>query len=471
MHKKISVLLAALLIILLTAPTLAASKTIKTNQIGQYGDFDYELWRDKGEALMILNEDGTFECSWDKTKTGNILFRTGKKLNSSKTHDQIGTFSLTYGCDYKPDGNSYLCVYGWSVSPLIEFYVVDAWGSWRPPGGTSLGQVEIDGGTYDIYEATRVQMPSIQGTKTFQQYFSVRTEKRTEGTISITEHFKAWKALGLDLGKMYEVSFCVEGYMSSGAANVYSNQLTIGTTTIGTVKDSPTATPAPTEEPSATPSATPAPTEEPSATPSATPEPTETPKEAPSLSTADTWALTGIQEAYDKGFIPSDLQSNYKKVITREEFCRMAVQWVEYRTGKTISELIADKGLTVRQDAFSDTKDPYILAAYTLDIIAGTVAPTATASGKFDPNGQFNRQQAATMVMNTCKVVGMDTANPPVSDFLDLNDADSWARAGINFVRDNKIMGGTSTDPLKPVFSPKTTYSRQESIVMFNNIQ
>lgn len=193
--------------------------------------------------------------------------------------------------------------------------------------------------------------------------------------------------------------------------------------------------------------------------------------EALNLSTADGWAESGIQEAYDKGFIPDDLQGNYKNIITRAEFCRMAVQWVEYRTGKTIDAVIADKGLTVRQDAFSDTKDPYILAAYTLGITSGTVAPTATSPGTFTPNGDFSRQQAAVMIMNACKVIGMDTAGPPTSDFVDLNDADSWARAGINFVRANGIMGGNSTDPTKPKFSPKLTYTRQESIVTFNNIK
>lgn len=193
--------------------------------------------------------------------------------------------------------------------------------------------------------------------------------------------------------------------------------------------------------------------------------------EAPNLSDADGWAKPGIQEAYDKGFIPVDLQNNYMNVITRAEFCRMAVQWVEYRTGKSINAVIAGKGLIIRQDAFSDTKDPYILAAYTLGITSGTVAPTTTSSGMFTPDGEFNRQQAAVMIMNTCKVIGMDTANPPTSDFVDLNVADTWARAGINFVRANGIMGGTSTDPLKPMFSPKLTYTRQESIVTFNNIK
>jgi endo-1,4-beta-xylanase len=162
------------------------------------------------------------------------LFRSGRKFGSTQTHQQIGTISIKYNAPaYSPNGNSYLSVYGWTKSPLVEFYIVDSWGSWRPPGGTSKGQVTIDGETYDIYETTRTQQPSIDGTQTFQQYWSVRTTKRTSGTISVTEHFNAWTAKGMNMsGKMYEVAFKVEGYQSSGSAEITENILSINGTPI-----------------------------------------------------------------------------------------------------------------------------------------------------------------------------------------------------------------------------------------------
>uniref|UniRef100_S0DFN2 endo-1,4-beta-xylanase n=3 Tax=termite gut metagenome TaxID=433724 RepID=S0DFN2_9ZZZZ len=192
---------------------------ITGNGTGTHGGYDWELWRDRGDVCMILKEGGAFECSWDNIN--NALFRTGKKFDATRTHDQLGDISLDYGCDYHPDGNSYLCVYGWSVDPLIEFYVVEAWGNWRPPGAESKGTVEIDGGTYDIYRTTRVEQPSIQGTTTFEQYWSVRTDKKTSGTVSVSEHIRAWEKMGMELGKIYEVAFCVEGYQSRGTADVY----------------------------------------------------------------------------------------------------------------------------------------------------------------------------------------------------------------------------------------------------------
>ncbi|WP_078556752.1 glycoside hydrolase family 11 protein [Bacillus alkalicellulosilyticus] len=203
------------------------AQTITSNEIGTHGGYDYEFWKDSGgSGSMTLNSGGTFSAQW--SNVNNILFRKGKKFDETQTHQQIGNMSIDYSANFNPNGNAYLTVYGWAVDPLVEFYIVDSWGTWRPPGGTRKGTVTVDGGTYDIYETTRTNQPSIKGTATFQQYWSVRTSKRTSGTISVSEHFRAWERLGMPMGKMYEVALTVEGYQSSGSASVTRNNLTIG---------------------------------------------------------------------------------------------------------------------------------------------------------------------------------------------------------------------------------------------------
>lgn len=230
-QKRTWLFLSILVCFALTFPAIIAHAAVTSNETGNHGGYDYEFWKDSGgSGSMTLNSGGTFSAEWNNIN--NVLFRKGKKFDETQTHQQIGNISINYGANYQPNGNSYLTVYGWAVDPLVEFYIVDSWGSYRPTG-THKGTINVDGGTYDIYETTRTNKPSIKGNATFKQYWSVRTSKRTSGTISVSKHFNAWENLGMDMGKMYEVALTVEGYQSSGSANVYTNQLNIGGSSSG----------------------------------------------------------------------------------------------------------------------------------------------------------------------------------------------------------------------------------------------
>lgn len=227
-RKLLGFVVSLLLCIQLLTPyeVVKAGQVLYNNATGVEDGYNYELWKDYGTTSMTLNGGGAFSCSW--SDIGNALFRKGVKWDSTKTYQQLGNISIDYSCNYQPNGNSYLCVYGWTRSPLVEYYIVESWGTWRPPGASSKGQITVDGGTYDVYETTRVNQPSIDGNTTFQQYWSVRTSKRTSGTISVTEHFKAWERMGMRMGNMYEAALNVEGYQSSGSADVYKNNITVG---------------------------------------------------------------------------------------------------------------------------------------------------------------------------------------------------------------------------------------------------
>src|SRR6185503_1993493 len=180
-----------------------ADKTVCNNEVGRHCGYTYEYWKDQGTGCLVNTSNG-FSVNW--SNINNLLGRKGLRPGST---NQI----VTYQANYLPNGNSYLCVYGWTQNPLVEYYIVDSWGSWRPPGGTAMGSaVASDGGTYDVYRTQRVNQPSIEGTKTFYQYWSVRTEKRASGTITVANHFNAWASRGMNMGSLYEVSMTVEGY-------------------------------------------------------------------------------------------------------------------------------------------------------------------------------------------------------------------------------------------------------------------
>lgn len=85
-----------------------------------------------------------------------------------------------------------------------------------PSQGTVKGSVTSDGSSYTIWENTRVNEPSIQGTATFNQYISIRNSKRSSGTVTVANHFNAWKSLGMNLGTLNYQVVAVEGWGGQG---------------------------------------------------------------------------------------------------------------------------------------------------------------------------------------------------------------------------------------------------------------
>jgi endo-1,4-beta-xylanase len=228
--KVISGTVSALMIVS-SVPTVVSAADQQTR--GNIGGFDYEMWNQNGQGQVSMNPGaGSFSCSWSNIE--NFLARMGKNYDSQKkNYKAFGDITLSYDVEYTPRGNSYMCVYGWTRNPLMEYYIVEGWGDWRPPGndGERKGTVTLDGHTYDIAKTMRYNQPSLDGTATFPQYWSIRQQSGSannqtnymKGTISVSKHFDAWSQAGLDMsGTLYEVSLNIEGYRSNGSANVKS---------------------------------------------------------------------------------------------------------------------------------------------------------------------------------------------------------------------------------------------------------
>ena len=208
------------------ATPLTGGTQVCMNATGNAGPgYTYELWGEgSGKGCMtVFGKDATFSATW--TGVEDLLARVGRSFDKTKKHAQIGTISAKFAeTKTGSDGLVYIGVYGWTDGPLREFYILDDWGEIKPAGTASdgsprdfVGTILVDGGTYDVWKKTRMNKPAITGDNmTFDQYFSIRQTARQCGTISVSEHFTKWEALGLSLGNLWEAKLLMEAQDSTG---------------------------------------------------------------------------------------------------------------------------------------------------------------------------------------------------------------------------------------------------------------
>jgi len=167
-------------------------------------------------------------------------------------------------------------------------------------------------------------------------------------------------------------------------------------------------------------------------------------------SSASRWAQNSIYMAIEAGIIPEELQNNYKKNISRQEFCRLAV-----RTYMAKTEYKLDNSL---KNPFEDISDEYVTAAYSLGIISGT------SENKFSPDNAITRQEAAVMLNNLAKLLNMKKEDTDIK-FIDENFFAQWAKESIYSISsvrsgDTYIMTGTEANK----FSPWMNYTREQAV-------
>jgi hypothetical protein len=213
------------------APT-GGTQACTVNASGSVLGQSWFMWYSGNGGCMttFAGDRPAFRANWNNS--GDYLARMGLQWDETQTHTQLGTIGadLAFTKTGSAGGYSFIGIYGWSNNPLVEYYIVENSfdnGPATPYATTQRGTFNVDGATYRIYSGTKNNQPSIHGTANFQQFFSVRQTPRQCGHVSISEHFKQWQSMGMNLGLMYEARILVEAGGGSGNVSFTHANVTV----------------------------------------------------------------------------------------------------------------------------------------------------------------------------------------------------------------------------------------------------
>jgi hypothetical protein len=194
------------------------------NSQGGSGNLAWQIWTNSGTGYLTTFSTPAFSASWGGT--GDYLGRLGFEWgNGGKAYTSYGT--ITADVSFKKSGSgggfSYIGIYGWSNNPCVEYYILDdSMGSFpfSPYNSSQKGTATIDGETYKLFSnQTNGTGGSRCNQSSWGQFWSVRQKARQCGTITISDHFKAWDAAGMKLGSMIEAKILVETGGGSGSVD------------------------------------------------------------------------------------------------------------------------------------------------------------------------------------------------------------------------------------------------------------
>ena len=176
-----------------------------------------------------------------------------------------------------------------------------------------------------------------------------------------------------------------------------------------------------------------------------------TPPAAPPVSDADTpsdWAKAAVEQARKLGLVPEHLDGSWRRWLNRAEFAAFAVLLYEHLDGRAITAW----------SLFDDTTDVNVEKLAGLGIVKGD------GTGKFNPDGNFSREMALTLMYNIMIKLGyyLPSAEP---NFSDADSISPWAREAIGALQRAGIIKGDGTR-----FNAQETFSREMGVVTMAQI-
>jgi hypothetical protein len=204
------------------APLQGGIQGCQAEDQGNVNGQSWFLWYTGGSGCMTTydNLSGAFRAQWNNPT--DFLARIGYWFDETQTFAQLGEIGadMAFTRQGNAGGFSFIGIYGWTTTPLVEYYIVeDSFGNGPvQPFATQLrGNFTVDGARYNVYSGDRQNQPSIVGTANFTQIVSVRQNPRQCGHVSISEHFRQWQRMGMNLGLMKETKILVEAGGGNGS--------------------------------------------------------------------------------------------------------------------------------------------------------------------------------------------------------------------------------------------------------------
>jgi len=177
---------------------------------------------------------------------------------------------------------------------------------------------------------------------------------------------------------------------------------------------------------------------------------------APAMAASpSTWAVPEMNEANINGLLTPSAARDYRKDLTRDEFCEIVVKMVESVKGTPLP--------LPPTNPFNDTNSTYILKAYQYGITNGTTPTT------FSPNQNVQRQQICAMMLRAIqgleKDLGRALLSPPALSlpYSDAKDIDQYALEAARYAYTNDIMRG---DENRNVFTPKSPITSEQCVAV-----
>jgi endo-1,4-beta-xylanase len=184
------------------------------NVYGNINGLNYGIWTNGvGGTITVFPGVQAFSTSWNESL--DFLAHLGLDYRTEKPYTAYGTITANY-VEKKSGtagGFSMIGIYGWMHNPCIEYYINED--SWNGLFGRGSITAVIDGETYYLSTAQTTGTGGANAcesghTGPWTQLHSIRKTARQCGTVTVSDHFKAWEAQGWPLGSLMSVHINVE---------------------------------------------------------------------------------------------------------------------------------------------------------------------------------------------------------------------------------------------------------------------